>query len=200
MPKLGMQPIRRRQLIEATIAAIHAHGLGETTVARISAAAGVSSGIVHHYFAGKDALLAATMRALLADLRASVAARLADADDARARVAAIIDGNFAHRQFAPETVTAWLAFWAEVPHSPALARLQRINAGRLRSNLRHALRQLMPAPAAVRTAAGSGALIDGLWLAGALAADGIDPAAARAIARDYFEASLPADVSSKVMR
>ena len=48
MPKVGMQPIRRRQLIEATVAAIHTHGLAETTVSRISKTAGVSSGIVHH--------------------------------------------------------------------------------------------------------------------------------------------------------
>ncbi len=196
MPKVGMQPIRRRQLIEATVAAIHAHGLAETTVSRISQAAGVSSGIVHHYFAGKDALLAATMRALLRDLRAAVAARLVGVRDPAARVAAIIDGNFAADQFAPETVTAWLAFWAAAPHSPALARLQRINSARLRSKFRHALRQLMPAPAAGRLADGLAALIDGLWLACARADGGIDPAAARAIAHDYFRSSLAAGGSA----
>ncbi len=197
MPKLGMHPIRRRQLIEATVAAIHSHGLAEATVSRISAAAGVSSGIVHHYFAGKDALLQATMRTLLGDLRAAVAARLAGVRDPGARVAAIIDGNFAPGQFAPETVTAWLAFWAEAPHSPALARLLRVNSGRLRSNFRHALRRLMPAPAACRLADGLAALIDGLWLACARADGGIDPAAARAIAHDYFRSSLAAAAAGR---
>ena len=48
MPKLGMAPIRRRQLIEAAIAVIHEDGFAQATVARIARRAGVSSGIVHH--------------------------------------------------------------------------------------------------------------------------------------------------------
>ena len=55
MPKVGMEPIRRRQLIEATITSIHEYGFADATVSRISAAAGVSTGIVHHYFDGKAA-------------------------------------------------------------------------------------------------------------------------------------------------
>ena len=57
MPKLGMRPIRRRQLVDAAIASIHQYGLGETTIARIAEKAGVSPGIIHHYFADKDDLL-----------------------------------------------------------------------------------------------------------------------------------------------
>ena len=50
MPKVGMEPIRRRQLIAATIEAIHQAGFGQTTVAEVSRRAGLSSGIVAHYF------------------------------------------------------------------------------------------------------------------------------------------------------
>ena len=78
MPKLGMAPIRRKQLVAAAIAVIHEDGFARATVARIARRAGVSSGIVHHYFADKDDLLLSTMRSLLADLRAdAVAAVLA---------------------------------------------------------------------------------------------------------------------------
>ena len=45
MPKVGMEPIRRRQLIDATISSIGRYGYGEATVQRISRTAGVSSGI-----------------------------------------------------------------------------------------------------------------------------------------------------------
>ena len=58
MPKLGMQPIRRRQLIQATLEAIDELGLADATIARIAKRAGVSTGIISHYFAGKDGLLA----------------------------------------------------------------------------------------------------------------------------------------------
>ena len=42
MPKLGMGPIRRRQLIDAAIASIHEYGLADTTVARIARKAGAA--------------------------------------------------------------------------------------------------------------------------------------------------------------
>lgn len=190
MPKLGMEPIRRRQLIDATLASIHRHGLAETTVSRISAEAGVSSGIVHHYFRGKDDLLEATMRALLDDLRSGVARRLAAARGPRRRIDAIIDGNFAPEQFSPQAVAAWLAFWAQVPHSAPLARLQRINAARLQSNLRHALRRLIGDARAAHAAPALGALIDGLWLGSALSPGGVDAPAARRLALDYVDMVL----------
>lgn len=191
MPKVGMQPIRRRQLIEATIASIHEHGFADATVSRISRAAGVSAGIVHHYFGGKNELLEASMRSLLSDLREATRRRLLRARSARARVRAIIDANFAPEQFAPQAVTAWLAFWAQVPHTPRLARLQHINDRRLRSNLRHALKQLTTPLEAERITDGLAAMIDGLWLQCALTSGALEPAAARDIARDYFEKRLP---------
>jgi len=190
MPKLGMEPIRRRQLIDATIASIHAYGYGDTTVARIGRAAGVSPGIIHHYFGGKGELLEATMRALLRRLRHSVLARLERADGPRARIEAIIEGNFAGEQFAPEAVTAWLAFWAQVPHAPRLARLQRINARRLRSNLRHAFRELLPATGVERAASGLAAMLDGLWLRCALTPGGIAAGDARSLAKEYLDQQL----------
>lgn len=190
MPKVGMEPIRRRQLIAATISAIHAHGLADATVSRISSTAGVSSGIVHHYFGDKNALLEATMRSLLADLRAEVARRLARATTPRQRIEAVIEGNFTAAQFAPETVSAWLAFWAQAPHAPGLARLQRINARRLASNLGHAFRALLPADAAQSAAAGLAALIDGLWLRCALTGGEVGTATARRLAGDYLACRL----------
>ena len=48
MPKVGMEPLRKRQLIEATVASLHSHGFADTTVQTISRAAGVSPGIIHH--------------------------------------------------------------------------------------------------------------------------------------------------------
>src|SRR5690242_5465857 len=135
MPKLGMEPVRRRQLIDATIASIGRYGLADTTVQRISREAGVSSGIIHHYFGGKSELLEATMRRLLQRLGEDVVAALAAARSAEDRVIAVIDSNFASGQFEAGVVAAWLAFWAEAPHVPALRRLQRLYVRRLHSNL-----------------------------------------------------------------
>src|SRR5919205_1009609 len=76
MPKLGMEGLRRRQLIEATIASIHEVGLAESSLSRISARAGVSTGIVHHYFQDKAELLESTLRTLGTGLRHAVVRRL----------------------------------------------------------------------------------------------------------------------------
>lgn len=189
MPKVGMEPIRRRQLIDATIASMGEHGLADTTVQTISRGAGVSPGIIHHYFGGKDELLTATMRSMLVQLRSDVTERLAAAGSPRARLEAIVDCNFAAGQFEPMVVAAWLGFWAQAPHNPALARLQRINARRLQSNLLHSLRALLPEERAERIAVGLAALIDGLWLRFALTG-AMDGSAARAVAIGYLDAEL----------
>lgn len=191
MPKVGMEPIRRRQLIDATIASMGEHGLADTTVQTISRGAGVSPGIIHHYFGGKDELLAATMRSMLVQLRSDVTERLAAAGSPRARLEAIVDCNFAAGQFEPMVVAAWLGFWAQAPHNPALARLQRINARRLHSNLLHSLRALLPEERAERVAVGLAAMIDGLWLRFALTG-AMDGSAARAVAIGYLDAELNA--------
>jgi TetR/AcrR family transcriptional repressor of bet genes len=189
MPKLGMEPIRKRQLIEATVASIHANGFADTTVQTISRAAGVSPGIIHHYFGGKGALLAATMRALLVELQGCVVPALRAADGPRERIEAVIDASFTARQFQPQVIVTWLAFWGQAPHEPELARLQRIYARRLNSHLRHDLRSLVGGRAET-VATGLAAMIDGLWLSFALGNQGDGIATARALARDYLDRQL----------
>ena len=185
MPKLGMEPIRKRQLIEATVASIHANGFADTTVQTISRAAGVSPGIIHHYFGGKAALLAATMQALLVELRATTVPALRAARGPRERIEAVIEASFAERQFQPQVILTWLAFWGQAPHDPQLARLQRIYARRLTSHLRHDLRPLLGARADA-AATGLAAMIDGLWLSFAIGRDRAGRATARALAHDYL--------------
>lgn len=193
MPKVGMEPIRRRQLIEATISSIHDQGFQETTVKQISRRAGVSSGIIHHYFGGKDELLEATMRSLLEELRTHTVAGLSGAHSPRERLDAIIEANFSLQNFSRQTVSAWLSFWSEARRTPRLLRLQRVNQKRLSSNLLDALKQLMPVERAQITCEGLMALLDGLWLRAALSDTGLDKSRALAIANDYLECQLHAE-------
>jgi transcriptional repressor BetI len=189
MPKLGMEEIRRRQLIEATIASIHEVGFAESSLSRISAKAGVSTGIVHHYFEDKAELLESTLRALGTRLRLSVVRRLGTARTPTERLLAVLDGNLGTDTFTAESVSAWLAFWAQVPNSPRLARIQHVTISRLRDNLVHALK-LMGRRDAQEIARVTEALIDGLWLRAALAQDGPDSARARRLVLDYLNARL----------
>ncbi len=69
MPKLGMEPIRRAALVEATIAELGAVGSLDITVSQIARRAGMSSALAHHYFGSKEDIFAAAMRRILADLQ-----------------------------------------------------------------------------------------------------------------------------------
>ena len=189
MPKLGMEEIRRRQLIDATIASIHEVGFAESSLSRISARAGVSTGIVHHYFEDKAELLESTLRQLGTSLRQSVVRRLRQARTPAERLMAVVDGNIGTDQFTPEGVSAWLAFWAQVPNNARMARIQHVIISRLHDNLMHALR-LMGRADAEEIASVTEALIDGLWLRAALSADGPDSARARRLVLDYLNARL----------
>lgn len=191
MPKRGMHNLRRRQLIDATIATVQDYGFADTTIARISRAAGLSSGIISHYFGGKDALLEATMRSLLSELQAETIERLRGAGgDPIARIEAVIGANFAEHQFTPRVTAAWLAFYGQVPHSRPLERLHRAYVARLRSNLRHAFGQLLSPAPADRAAAGMASMIDGIWVRAALSREPTDIDAAHALADDYLRMTL----------
>lgn len=191
MPKVGMQPVRRQQLMDATIRAIHRHGLGETTVQRIAAEAGVSTGIVHHYFRGKNDLLATTMRWLLVQLNRDLIARLAHHRTPRARLLAVLEANFDDSQFQPEVVSAWLAFWAQSSHDSELARLRDVYTRRTLSNLLHPLRQLVGPERARLMATTLAALIDGLWLRAAHLDAGLQADDVRGLIGAYVAALLP---------
>lgn len=192
MPKVGMGPIRRRQLMDATINSVCEVGLADTTIARISKQAGVSSGIISHYFGGKDELLEATMRNLLQELQSGIMQRVRKSETPLQSLYAIIDGNFSEDQVNPCATRAWLAFWAQALHAPGLARLQRANQFRLESNLRYWLKQLIDKKAATELAEGLAAMIDGLWLRGAYLDEGINVKRSRAIACNYLEQHLKA--------
>lgn len=192
MPKVGMPEIRRPQLVEATMAVIDEVGLSGASVALISRKAGVSPGIINHYFGGKHGLLEETMRSVLRQLSAASIEflRTVDTDDVTARIKAIVAANFDSYQVESKVVKTWLAFWAQSMHDPALYRLQRVNEKRLLSHLRRELKRVLPAQDAAFAAQGIAALIDGIWLRGALNPDGVCPQQAQRIISDYLEKQL----------
>lgn len=194
MPKVGMAAIRKPQLIDATLKAIDAVGLSHANVAMISRYAGVTPAIINHYFGGKAGLLDATMRHIISLLSNAVRQRLAetDKDDVVGRVMAIVDGNFCEHQAESKVIKTWLTFWARAMHEPTLYRLQYVNEQRLLSYLRRELKAELSHEQATFVAQGIAALIDGIWLRGALNPQGIDHELARKIITDYLQHQLPA--------
>ncbi|ANF83338.1 transcriptional regulator BetI (plasmid) [Acinetobacter sp. NCu2D-2] len=169
MPKVGMQPIRRQQLIEATLASVNELGFAETSIQQIAQRAGVSTGIISHYFKGKNGLIEATMRYLLQQLAVTVQQKKAECgDQPQDRLMAIVHANFSTPQTDHAAMKVWLAFWANSLHQPELHRLQQINHYRLHSNLKFEFMKVMTIDRAEIAAQTLAALIDGFWLRGAL--------------------------------
>lgn len=175
MPKVGMEPIRRAALVEATIAEIGEVGSLDVTVSQIAKRAGMSSALAHHYFGGKDQIFLAAMRQILRDYSAEVRRELRLTKHPKERAAAIIRANFADSCFAPATVSAWMTFYNQAQTNEEALRLLTLYQRRLRSNLSHALRGMTDDPklAADHLAA----LIDGLYIRAALTAADDDPEA-----------------------
>jgi TetR/AcrR family transcriptional regulator, transcriptional repressor of bet genes len=167
MPKLGMEPIRRAALVEATIAEIADLGTLDVTVAGIARRAGMSSALAHHYFGAKDQMLLAAMRHILRLYGTEVRMALLPAAGPRARIEAVIAAGFGAVNFRPEIIAAWLNFYVLARSSTGAARLLAIYQHRLRSNLAHDLRPLVGGQARA-LAERIAALIDGLYLRQAL--------------------------------
>tara|TARA_R110000737_G_scaffold18734_1_gene36779 strand:+ start:96 stop:719 length:624 start_codon:yes stop_codon:yes gene_type:complete len=164
MPKVGMQPVRRQQLIDATIESVAEFGLQATTINRISKKAGLSSGIISHYFAGKQGLIEATVRYLLSNLKKVLIEGLTPTTTPEQRLMLIIEANFSRLQQQSETTKTWLSFWSQSMHDYELHRLQIVNSRRLFSNLACSFKQLMSDDDAKLAAQLCAAMIDGLWL------------------------------------
>lgn len=163
MPKLGMEPIRRAALVQATIEEIGAQGSLDVTVSQIARRAGMSPALAHHYFGGKEQIFLAAMRYILTAYGAEVRGALSMAKGPKERVEATIRAGFSTSNFRPEVVAAWLNFYVLAQTSPDAARLLSIYYARLRSNLSHGLRPLV-GDRAPDIAGRLGAMIDGLYL------------------------------------
>jgi AcrR family transcriptional regulator len=83
---------RRRQIIEATVRVLARDGYQRASVSAIVAEAGVSKGLVWHYFTDRDDLMALTARQTLVDLRDDVAAELDLSADVPTVVRAAVRG------------------------------------------------------------------------------------------------------------
>jgi TetR/AcrR family transcriptional repressor of bet genes len=185
-----MEPVRRKALVDAAMRVIGDHGSLTVTMSEIAKQAGVSPALAHHYFGSKEQLLIETVRSHLQRLRDSVVTELGAAKTPREKLSAIIRVSFQADQFAPETIAAWLAFYAEAQRSEETRRFLVIYARRLRSNLLANLKALCPREDAERIAEGAAAMIDGLYIRQSLRSAPISIEASIALTEDYINALL----------
>jgi TetR/AcrR family transcriptional repressor of bet genes len=194
MPQVTTQPAfrrsepdaRRLSLIEACARVLAREGIAGASVRTIAVEAGVSAGLVGHYFAGVDALIAATYAHTGARVDAALEAAVGAAgENPRARLEAFVTASFAAPIADPELLATWIAFWSLVRARPEIAALHDEQYGGFRGQLEGLLADCgLPAAQLRTTAIAITALVDGLWLELCLSPRELTADEAAAIARD----------------
>lgn len=160
----SISEIRRRELAEATLLTMQEFGVKGTTVQRVSERAGLSHGLVHHYFKSKADMMEAAVRLTNRLITDEVLRLRKSAKTPHERINAVIHGNFAPSVCSRETVQAWASCSGEAAFNERFARTIRMVEWRLKSNLLYDLRKIMPVERAKQAATGLVLIIDGIWL------------------------------------
>jgi TetR/AcrR family transcriptional repressor of bet genes len=188
--------LRRQSLIDATQRVLAERGVAGVSVRTICAAAGVSPGLLRHYFAGIDALIADTYVHVAAQATVALAAaRDAAGPDPRARLLGYVTGSLRPPISDPSLLATWLGFWELVKSDPEIARLHADIYAASRADVEALLADCGVATEACRAGAiAITALVDGLWLELGLAPDAFGSEAACAIAEQWVNAWLDRQV------
>jgi TetR/AcrR family transcriptional repressor of bet genes len=183
--------VRRQALVAAAETVLAREGVGGTSVRAICAEAGVSPGLLRHYFEGVDELIAAAYEAVSHRIDAALDAALEAAGSApRARLLAYLAASFAAPVLDPRLLAAWIGFWSLVKTKPRMAAIHAASYAQFRARLE----TLLNAAGAQDTRAAAIALtatVDGLWLELCLDPRTFSPEEARSIVERTVRSWLP---------
>ena len=186
--------VRREALVEATLSCLKQYGHGGVSVRRISAAAGVSIGLINHHFPSKSGLVAEAYETLAISLQDSIH-RQADAGSGspRERLSGFFRASFGPEIIDPALFSVWLVFWSMVAHSPEMREVHDRTYGKYRNLLETLLGQLAQTGVAPQfklrpAAVALSALLDGLWVELSLSSSAFKPREAIALCEDWVTA------------
>jgi TetR/AcrR family transcriptional regulator, transcriptional repressor of bet genes len=184
--------MRRDALIAACAASLAKNGVQGTTVRAICTAAGVSPGLLRHYFDGVDALIAATYRWTGDRVQNALSNAVAAAPQTpRDRLLAYLTASFAPPIADPELLATWLAFWALTKANPQIAALHSQIYNDYRADLENLLAACKASDHRL-TAVALTALVDGLWLELSLGNAPFSPEEAGNLVEKWLNALLAA--------
>lgn len=158
--------VRRQDLLDVTISCLARLGPRGTTGREICRQAGVSHGLLRHYFNNPENLLLETYQELCDGVIARLEEELAiPRDNPWETIDRFFAVLFSPEWSSPDILGAWIAFWTLVRSHEEFAQVSEDYNGRLRAMLVAAVsrlpRQSMPHD---DLAALLSAIMDGLWL------------------------------------
>lgn len=168
--------------MDATLRCLAERGVEKTSIRSICEEAGVSVGLVNHYYSSKDALIADVYGRLADGLLAALQEEVErTGGSARERLSAFFRASFSSVVLDPDLLRVWLSFWSMTHRSGLIAGVH----ARTYSNYLAALEGMLEALAReediagldVRLAAiGLSGLLDGLWVEWCLHSGTFSPA------------------------
>ncbi|MFD2740674.1 TetR family transcriptional regulator C-terminal domain-containing protein [Sulfitobacter aestuarii] len=163
---------RREQLVLAALSLIARTGVRAATVRDIAQEAGVTQGLIRHYFGSKESLIAAAYDYHMNRMTDAVWQASA-APDPRARLAAFVVLSLSPPVMNRDWVSLWAAFLGRAMHDPQLVETHERTYCHFRDRLetlieaalQHAGRPC-PREETRQLAIACNGLIDGLWIEG----------------------------------
>ncbi|WP_353228775.1 TetR family transcriptional regulator C-terminal domain-containing protein [Novosphingobium sp.] len=160
--------VRRKDLLDATVTCLARLGPRGTTGREICRQAGVSHGLLRHYFRNPDNLLFETYEQLCDDLLAHVELAVAPvADDPWAALHAFFVAVFSDDWASPDIIGAWIVFWQQVRSRDDFAAVSdafNLRQRALLERIVHRLPQQAGALPIADAVAILSAVLDGLWI------------------------------------
>lgn len=195
---------RRVQLMQAALDLIAEGGPQAATVREIAARAGVTPGLIRHYFQSKEALTRAAYRHLMDGMTAQSAEKLHSSPaEPRARLAAFIAASMRPPVLDAQAVALWAGFLHDINRDPDMREVHRVSYLNYRDRLEAliaALPRLRSAEGLRHDAIACNALVDGLWIEGSTLTDTFAPDELTEIALRSCGAILGVDLQSAYLR
>ena len=189
---------RRQDLIDATLDSVAEYGLQGAPLRAIALRAGVTAGLIRHYFPGKEELLQEAYTALVGRMTEQAKAALVMEDASpRQRLAAFVTAILNAPIVDRRVFSLWATFLGRANADPARARAHREGYLGFRDEGEAVVAEVLAAerrkPDAGelrRHAIAINAIIDGLWIEACLAAEMFSPGELAAIGVKAIEAEL----------
>jgi TetR/AcrR family transcriptional regulator, transcriptional repressor of bet genes len=122
-PKIGMEPIRRQQIIQAAKYCIATKGLPHFSIKDIAKVAKLSTGVIYHYFENKDDLLVEVLKDSFYETEQLVKTNVESAVDYKNKMSAYLETVAKVPDENPDFYLILLNFLAQAPYNEELKRI-----------------------------------------------------------------------------
>jgi len=122
MPKIVDHDARRAELVEASWTVIAAEGLEGLTMRKVADAAGCTTGRITHYFADREALVLAALRAVNGATGNRTDVLLSSDAPPREKLILCLEEGLPLDKIRQLEWKVWIAFWAAAASNPDLAK------------------------------------------------------------------------------